>query len=500
MHTANKPRGAWWSGLTLALSCAGFVALAKGAHASPQGEGKYKTSSPAAAAARDAPIDPGVEELPIDLPTALRLANASNPTISVARVRIQEAYYRQRQAAVSWLPNLQASTGYNRHDGILQNSTGLVFPTSKWNYFATGGAVMSFQVADALFLPLVARQLTQAEAARARTVTNDIQLQVALTYLDLLDAHGRLAVNAEARAYAEVMLGFAEASREAQMGKTPADVTRARAEVELRREERLDLETGAAEVSARLAQLLLMRPTVDLKPADPTVVPICLVPTDGPLDDLVVTGLMNRPEMAQFRALVAAARARWRQARVAPFMPRLDVGYLSGEFGGGLRDEPMRFGGRSDGAAQATWELHNLGAGDVAVARERRALYSEANLHMTEIQAQVGAEISAAAKAARNRQRALAHSQEAVKQAEETWRRLREAAFGLDGREKRYDPLEPLLAEQQVAEARTRYIREIIEYNKAQFRLYTAMGQPPMEALPKACALPVEVPVLPPAR
>jgi hypothetical protein len=40
---------------------------------------------------------------------------------------------------------------------------------------------------------------------------------------------------------------------------------------------------------------------------------------------------------------------------------------------------------------------------------------------------------------------------------------------------------------------------EVISYNRNQFRLYWAMGQPPQCALPHATPLPVETPVLPDA-
>jgi outer membrane protein TolC len=444
------------------------------------------------------PASAGASEImPIDLVTALHLANSSNPTIEVARARVQAAYYRQRQAEVLWVPNLQAGPAYNRHDGLIQNSLGLVFPTSKWNFFIGGGATADLRLNDALFLPLVAQRLTDAEAARARATTDDVQLDVALTYQDLLEVFGRLAVNAEAQAYADEMLRFAEAGREAQMGKTPADVTRARTEVNLRREERLDLEGRAAEVSARLAQLLLLRPTVDLRPAEPALVPIALVDPSEPLENLIATALLNRPELAESRSLVRAALARWRQARAGPLLPRLEVSYLAGDFGGGLTDGTERFGGRGDGTAQAVWEFHNLGLGDVARARERRTEFREANLHVTEIEAQVAAEVTAAAKVARTHQQALTNAQVAVQQAEETWRRLHEAAFGIVGRDRRYDPLEPLIAEQQVSDARNRYVAEIIGYNKAQFRLYAYMGQPPLNALPQATSQPVEIPAEP---
>src|SRR5207302_944948 len=144
-------------------------------------------------------------------------------------------------------------------------------------------------------------------------------------------------------------------------------------------------------------QLLLLQPTTDLRPADSAVVPISLVAADTPLDTLVATGLLNRPELAESHALVLAALARWRQARVGPLLPRLEITYFAGDFGGGVNDEVSHFSGRGDGTAQAVWQLHNLGFGDVAQARLRRSQYNQANYHVLEVQAQVAAEITAAA-------------------------------------------------------------------------------------------------------
>jgi outer membrane protein TolC len=65
------------------------------------------------------------------------------------------------------------------------------------------------------------------------------------------------------------------------------------------------------------------------------------------------------------------------------------------------------------------------------------------------------------------------------------------------GKDKLYDALEPLTAEQALAQARSQYLDAVIEYNRAQFRLFTAMGQPPAEALPGAVAEKVKVSVVP---
>jgi outer membrane protein TolC len=448
-----------------------------------------------------APPPPGTadtEVLPIDLPTALRLAEAANPTIAVARQRVEEAYARQIQAEVLWLPNLQWGPAYLRHDGQIQNSAGVVFPTSKSNLFVGGGAALRVDTAEALFAPLVARRLTAAAGAAAQAVSQNVQLDVAFAYLDLLQVHGALAVNADVLARAAEMLRRAEIADRAEASKTKADVKRARTEYALRQQERISLQGQAGVASARLARLLLLRPTVTLVPTDPVIVPVTLIPDNGSLDELVAQALRNRPELSSNRAVAAAALARWRQARISPFIPRLEVTYFAGTFGGGQDSFMGTFQGRGDGLAQAVWELHNLGIGDRALVRERRAQYGVANLQVVEIEARVAEEVVAAVRLAQARWQSLTSAQTAVSEAIQMWDVLEKLQFGVLGPKKEYESLEPLLAIQALAQARNQYLTEVIEYNRAQFQLYVALGQPPLEALPQAVPHPVQVPVNPP--
>jgi outer membrane protein TolC len=449
--------------------------------------------------------------LPIDLPYALRLVNASNPTIAIAQERINEAYARLRQAQVLWLPNLWVGGNpdnvsflpmFYHHDGNIQSSRGEVFPVTKNNFAFPFGTSLNFQVGDALFGPRIRRNLVAAEAARARVVVNNVQLDVALTYLDLLRGYAALAVNAETLKKAEQMQSYAVAAERQGLGKTTADAPRAETEVRLRREERFQFIGQAASVSARLAQLLLLEPTADLVPTDGAVLPIELVPGTIPIEELVATGLMNRPELAESRSLVEASLARWRQSRTRPLLPTLSVVYYGADFAGGSdlftgSTGLSHWGGRDDFMAQASWELKNLGFGDLARSREARSQYSQARFRVAEVQAQVAAEVSAAAKIVRARLQALKSAEDAVRHAEEMWARLLKAAFGLAVEARKYDPLEPLIAEQQLNEARMRYLDAVIGYNRDEFRLYWAMGQPPESALSKSNPQPVETPVLP---
>ncbi|HJZ92798.1 MAG TPA: hypothetical protein VKE40_18130, partial [Gemmataceae bacterium] len=77
---------------------------------------------------------------PIDLPTALRLGNASSPTIAIALARVREALARVDQADALKLPTLSAGGIYLRHDGLDQNRRAELFRVSRQSVFAGGGA------------------------------------------------------------------------------------------------------------------------------------------------------------------------------------------------------------------------------------------------------------------------------------------------------------------------------------------------------------------------
>jgi outer membrane protein TolC len=440
----------------------------------------------------------GTEVLPIDLPTVLRLTEANNPTIALARLRVEEAYAHLTQAQLLWLPNLDANPIYLRHDGEIQNSAGIVFQTNKSALAGLGAASLRVQSSDALFAPLIARRLAEAQSAASQAVNNNIQLNAVLAYFDLLQGYGLLAVNAEILARARHVLHQTEEATKAQLAKTGADINRARTEVELRVQERIALKGQVRVASSRLARLLLLQPSVALVPGEPCVVPLVLVPEGGPVDELIQVGVMSRPEVAEGRALVAAGQARLRQSQLSPLLPYVELTYSGGTFGGGQDSFVGHFNPRGDGTAQAVWELRNLGLGNLAENRVRRAQLGQADLHVVEVQAQVADEVNEAAQIARARREALGSAQEAVTQALEMYRKLYLLSISMTGPKKEVDTLEPLLALDTLSRARVLYLGAVLDYNRAQYQLFTAMGRPPLAALPKPNPEAIQVPPVPP--
>ncbi len=338
------------------------------------------------------------ESLPVDLPTALRLSDANNPTVALARARVEEAYALERRAEVLWIPDLRAGPTYDRHDGRDQQSNGTIFSVSKQSLFVAGGATLDWDTPNILFGRLIAQRQAAAAQAGAAAQSSNVQLDVALAYFDLLRVRGELAIYNDAMARAQGMLRNAEAADKAGLSKTTADINRARAEVDLARDKKFQFEGEQGVASARLARLLNLRPTVTLVPADRRVVPIRLIPDTANLDDLVAAGIDNRPEVRAGRALVAAASTGVREAEVGPFIPHMQASYFGGTFGGGPNSQMDDFGASSEGEFDVFWELHNLGAGDAAIARQRRALLDQASLNVADIQSRVGEEVVSAAR------------------------------------------------------------------------------------------------------
>ena len=143
-----------------------------------------------------------------------------------------------------------------------------------------------------------------------------------------------------------------------------------------------------------------------------------LVADACPIDDLIATGLRNRPELAEAQALVQATLVRLKQARLRPFIPSLAFRYSGGGFGGGPNGFFGDFAGRSDADVNLYWELQNLGFADRAIARQRAAQGRAATLQLMKVQDRVASEVVRAEKARLAAARQMGEAARAVPEAQ----------------------------------------------------------------------------------
>jgi outer membrane protein TolC len=457
---------------------------------------------PAADGPLGMPLVPDQAIYPIDLAGALRLAGANDLDIAIARARVAQSVADLSHARAVWLPSLFLGPNWIRHDGTAQVVEGPVRNISKSSLFlgatgafgqgvtgpvpAGGPAPLSsttavIRISDAIFAPLAARQVVEAREAGVAAATNDALLGLSEAYFDLQVAAGRLQIAREAAGNAEALARLANSYARSGAG-LEADYHRALTELEHRRKD-VEQSVGALEIaSAEVIRRTRLDPRIVVAPVEPPETVVRLVADECPIDELIVAGLRNRPELAQNRALVDATLVRLKQARLRPFIPSLALRYSGGGFGGGPNEFFGNFDSRSDADVNLYWTLENLGFGDRARIRRSDAERQEATLRLVQVQDRVAADVVQADKyrlaAIRQIDRAARQLPEALQSLELNFTNIRRGA-GLPGATRPIEVLQPI---QALAQARADYLESVLAFNRAQFRLYHAIGRPPLVA------------------
>jgi outer membrane protein TolC len=211
------------------------------------------------------------------------------------------------------------------------------------------------------------------------------------------------------------------------------------------------------------------------------------------IDDLIITGLRNRPELCEAKAIVEATVVRLKQAKLRPLIPSLALRYSGGGFGGGTNAFFGDFASRSDADVNLYLEVANLGFTDRAIRQRRQAEQQEATLQLFKVQDRVAAEVVRAEKSRLAATRQMREAERAVPEAlrslELNFTNIRRGA-GLPGATRPIEVLQPI---QALAQARVDYLDAVLAYNRAQFQLFHAIGRPPSLGsldVPSIAALP----------
>jgi outer membrane protein TolC len=125
----------------------------------------------------------------------------------------------------------------------------------------------------------------------------------------------------------------------------------------------------------------------------------------------------------------------------------------------------------------AVWELKNLGRGNVLASRERSSQVAQAELKVQQMQDKIIAEVISAAADVASYQRQVDAARTGLESANLSFQsnldRIRNAV-GL--------PIELIQAIRARTDSQNAYSRAISDFNRAQYRLYHAIGQTPVAA------------------
>ena len=411
--------------------------------------------------------------------------------ISAAEASERVAAAQLQQAQALWLPNLNIGASYYRHDGGAQGNSGTLYVNGRNQFMAGLGPTAVFSTADALFAPLAARQVLRSRTFDVQAARNNALLKVADAFFNLQQARGRWAGAQDTvergRALAKTVEGLAQ-------GLVPyVEVNRARTELAMLEQSLARARGDWGTASAELTRTLRLDPTALVFPFEPPHLQITLISPQEYLDELIPIGLTSRPELASQQALVQAALARLKLEKARPLVPSIvllgdavpaaPAGYLStGVYGSGLNGSSSPWTTRNDISVQVLWGLNNLGFGNRGLIRERQAEQEQTVIELFRTQDNVAAEIADVYAQLQAAARRVVEAEAGVRQAQLSFagnlRGMSQTTRFGDVLVLVNRPQEVVAALQQLATSYDNYFISVNDYNRAQFRLYHALGYP----------------------
>ena len=453
-----------------------------------------------------APLEASDRPYPINLATALSLADARPLIVTAAQASAWVAEARLDRAKVLWVPEFDFGAVYMRHDGFgpdfnLGNNNPTYIPgkggplNQNLNWFYIGGSLWNeVHATDAIFEPLAARQVLDAERWSVQSAKNDALLATAEAYFTVHEARGTYTglIDVVDRGHRLI-----ERITELSEDLVPrVEVNRVKMMVSIIEQELATARQEWRVASADLTQVLRLDPGVVVEPLERDHLQVTLIDPSRNIDELTSIAILNRPELASQKSMIEAAEVRIRREKLRPFLPYvLLTGWQSpgamrmqaGVFGTGRGHDLNNWSLRDDVSMQLIWQLEGFGLGNLARVKQQRGEESEAIVKLYMLQDSIAAEVT----------ETQARVQAAAVRVMQTERALREAIITYDGnyeglRQTRrfgnilvqvYRPQEAVKALQSLMAAYQDYFKTVAEYNRAQFALFHAMGYPALDLI-----------------
>jgi outer membrane protein TolC len=411
---------------------------------------------------------------PIDLPTALRLADAQNLDVQVARERVKEALANRSSAIEEFIPWLAPGVTWHRREGVAQASPSGIIGNAEYVGYSPGiGLNAQSTLGDAIYNSLATKQLVRASDEGLGVQRQDAAFQAANGYLDL----------AKARALVEVIRDALATSQDYQQQLHEAvgigiafkgDELRVQAQSE---HYQVVLRQSLAQqrlAAVELARVLHLDASVELVPQAAELAPMILVDSTTSVESLLSRATQSRPELKQTDALIAAGKTVRDAAVYGPLIPTVGVQLFGGAFGGGPDSSHRRISAMRDYAFAVTWRIGPGGLFDRGRIDATKSQLAARELNEAKLRDGIAAEVVAGLTRVRALSDQIALAQTALgtaTQALQLTRARKQFGVGI--------VLEDIQAQQAVTQARSDYIAAVADFNKAQYALNRAVGGGP---------------------
>ncbi len=422
---------------------------------------------PADATIRDVgmPLATGLPDArPLALAELLATVGAEALDIRSAQQDAAAAEAERRIVRDSLLPSFSAQAKFGLLNGYTQGTAGRFFDANYQNTLIGPKIELTYDLAAAVFTLQAAQAHLEGELEAIRVTTNDSLHAAATGYFDLVEACAQLWIAESSVRHGHELVDL-ELTRVSSGVGLEVDLLRAQAKLAEAERGVLEARRLVAVASAKLVELLGLPPSIELVPAEDSIVAVELIPL-GDLDELVRKAVANRPEVAQAGRELAATQENegyWENRWIIPQVK------LSAEYGG-FGTNPRDLQDRELYSAAAQWSLDptNLSQLDKARATRRKAEVVE-----TQVTRMVASEVVQAYRSAQAAAATISSSVREVQASAEAYElvkvRYREGAALQE---------EVLRAELDLTRAQSALTDSLASYDRSQFDLARAIGGP----------------------
>lgn len=406
------------------------------------------------------PIEPGLR-LPIDLPTALRLAGAKNLDLLEAKERVIEAKARNEEALGALVPEPYGSllSFGQKTSGQTQGFFTALGSRSLDTVNAMGGVQLSINPAQAIFAALAAHRLVGAATDDRAEVTQQVLAEAATGYFALEESGGEIRIALQALTASQELARVADTRYSLGSG-LKVDAKRAAARVAVDQLALSRASAGFRKASVELALTLKLDPRVTLFPLDRTVRQRPLVDPQLTLDQLVEQALAARPALAAEAKRGAAAENARTAAWSAALAPSLYTN-LQDNSVGTVGDHQFYAG-----AVGLRFSFTSFGAARFASAEVERERLQRERLRQ-QVQAEVVLaydEVATAAEQIESARQGLAAARPALDLSQDRF----QGGVGLE--------LDVLDTQATLQKTRTDLVDAVVGYDVAEIKLLQALG------------------------
>ncbi|MBY0231903.1 MAG: TolC family protein [Gemmataceae bacterium] len=430
-----------------------------------------------------------VGEVSVSLDAVFRLAEAHNPRIGQAREKLNETLLARQAECDRWLPNTYVGLAYYRHEGGIQQENGTLLHSSTGALVPGLNIQSEWDLRESTFRALDAQRRQYQDQGELARIDNEVLLDAATTYLDLLTARRAEAVAQELERQERRLLPRSEKRAEKEPAYRP-ELENVQATLAGRQALIAKLRQQGNAAMLKLAYLLGLPPGTTLVPMDRVVVPLDLVDVSPPTEALVARAMDTGPGVADLNGILNVIQTGLDKSYgLHNLLPTVQLNIFEGAFGAGPGGQ-LAFDNRFDVAVNLRWNVAELGQTE-AKRRQARSRQAQTMYALNELRGKLALGVQEGKDAVLHGREQIGLNAEEVRRRSEGYRlsdqRLEKGAQGAS-------TTEVLMSLRGLEQAHFNYLQAIAAHNKAQVRLLMLVGSP--KALPATAPVPEAPPAM----